>query len=75
MILLLQINNSTQARMKPFNIQNLNGLNGEESREASPASTIVLSDDSQSSSTISTITLSSDEDQMDPDQVWEPLHN
>ena len=49
--------------MHPFNIQNIIGLQDEESRASSPASTIELSSDSRSSTSISVITLSSDDDE------------
>ena len=47
--------------MHPFSIQNILGLPLEESRAASPASTIELSEDSRNPSPNSTIVLSSDD--------------
>ena len=55
--------NSTQTAMHSFSIQNILGLPVEESRAASPASTIELSDDSRSPSPNPTIVLSSDDEE------------
>ena len=56
--------------MHPFDIQNLLGPPEEESRAASPASTIELSEDSRSASPSGTITLSSDDEEtLDAEEV------
>ena len=56
--------------MHPFSIQNILGLPEEESRAASPASTIELSSDSRSSASSAVITLSSDDDEtLDAEEV------
>ena len=53
--------------MQPFTIQSLLGLPNEESRAASPASTLDLSDNSRTPSPTGTIVLSSDYE----DETWD----
>ena len=60
--------------MHPFSIQNILGLPVEESRAASPASTIELSEDSRSPSPNPTIVLLSDDaeeyETWNMEEVW-----